>query len=261
MLYQEQNSVGQCFFECIRYTDFNMVPHMHKHPELIHVKEGTIVLEADSGPEKISAGRYALILPNRMHAYRSPVHSIVDICIFSEDYTTVFAKEIRGKQPERTEFSCRSAVNAFLESELFVTDRAPSHYIIKSALYAALDEYLSQVPLLLDKAEDEELIHKILRYVGEHYTENLTLADIADILGYERHYLSRCFHDRVRIHFSRFVNWYRVNMATDLLQHTDLPITTVAMRSGFQSIRSFNRVYLELTGYTPREAEKVTAHQ
>lgn len=32
MLYQENNSVGQNFFECIRYLDFQYLPHMHKHP-------------------------------------------------------------------------------------------------------------------------------------------------------------------------------------------------------------------------------------
>ena len=40
-------------------------------------------------------------------------------------------------------------------------------------------------------------------------------------------------------------------MATDLLQHTDLSMSEIAFRSGFQSIRNFNRVYAEHTGNPP----------
>jgi transcriptional regulator GlxA family with amidase domain len=53
------------------------------------------------------------------------------------------------------------------------------------------------------------------------------------------------------MHFSRYVNLFRVDAATELLQHTDLPITEIALQSGFQSIRNFNRVFLEITGKTP----------
>ena len=58
------------------------------------------------------------------------------------------------------------------------------------------------------------------------------------------------------MHFSRFVGWYRVDRARTLLQSTDLPITEVALRSGFQSTRSFNRVYRELTGLTPTQVKR-----
>ena len=53
------------------------------------------------------------------------------------------------------------------------------------------------------------------------------------------------------MHFSRYVNLYRVERATNLLMNTDMSITEIALSSGFQSIRSFNRVYLELTGLSP----------
>lgn len=95
MLYQENNSVGQNFFECIRYLDFQYLPHMHKHPELIHVREGMVTVESDGKKEEIEAGGYGLILSNRIHAYHSQKHSVVDVCIFSEDNVPLFSKEVQ----------------------------------------------------------------------------------------------------------------------------------------------------------------------
>ena len=47
MIYQTQNSVGQNYFECIHYTDFFFVAHMHRHPELIYVEDGEITIQGD----------------------------------------------------------------------------------------------------------------------------------------------------------------------------------------------------------------------
>lgn len=256
MLYQENNSVGQNFFECIRYLDFQYLPHMHKHPELIHVREGMVTVESDGKKEEIEAGGYGLILSNRIHAYHSQKHSVVDVCIFSEDNVPLFSKEVRGQKPKQTGFACRPEINAFAEAMLFVTDYIPKPYDLKAALYAVLGQYRAQVELFPENAGHEELIYRMLRYISENFTSDITLESMAKSLGYESHYLSRYFHSRIPTHFSRFVNWYRVDMATELLRHTDLSVTEVAFRSGFQSIRSFNRVYTQLVGCTPTKAGK-----
>ena len=66
----------------------------------------------------------------------------------------------------------------------------------------------------------------------------------------------RYFHSRISMHFSQYVNWYRVDTATELLRNTKLSITEIATRSGFQSIRSFNRIYRAFTGVSPSEVKK-----
>lgn len=251
MIYQTQNSVGQNYFECIHYTDFFFVAHMHRHPELIYVEEGEITIQTDNRTESIRTGEFALILPNRIHAYSTPVCSSVYVCIFSEGFVPHFAREIRGKQAESARFLCRSTIADFVRQELLVTDRIPELYLMKSTLYALLGEYLKQTAFSPVSGKDMQLLDQIVRYIDENYMENISLKSMAQALGYEQHYLSRYFHSYIPMHFSQFVNWYRVDAATQLLRNTDLSITEVAERSGFQSIRTFNRVYLELTGTTP----------
>ena len=45
MIYQQRNSMGQRYFECIRYENFRFPPHMHRHPELVYVESGELELE------------------------------------------------------------------------------------------------------------------------------------------------------------------------------------------------------------------------
>ena len=252
MIYQSQNSVGRLHFECIRYRNFQFPPHMHRHFELICVHEGAVELETGGQKETIAAGECALVLSNRIHAYATPENSVVDVCVFSEDYVPVFAREVRDKTSARCGFVCRESVRAFAGAELFTQEKELEFYNVKAALYAVTGEFLRQVEFSGTTVKNEGLVDRIIRYVAENFREDITLKSAAQALGYEEHYLSRCFHTVIPMHFSRYVNLYRVDAAAELMQDTDLPITEIALKSGFQSIRSFNRVYREVTGRTPR---------
>ena len=101
-------------------------------------------------------------------------------------------------------------------------------------------------------------MHKMLSFITEHYTENITLTSMAEHLGYEPHYLSRCFHRAFDKNFKEFVNEYRIARASELLNKADgdISITDIAYQSGFQSVRSFNRVYKNSLGKEPRRIKK-----
>jgi len=251
MLYQKSNSVGTSFFEYICYSDFHFEPHMHRHHELIHVQSGTLLMRLDGHEVEIPKGTYAWIPSNRVHSYETKHASVVDVCIFSEDFVPVFAKEIRAKKPETVTFTCRTSVDSFVRSELFFEKRMPDLYTLKAALYAVTGELMSQIRFVKTTVRSELLLDRIIQYVAEHYREDITLRQVADALGYEVHYLSRGFHAAIPTHFSRYVNLYRVDAAKELLQRADLSISEIASESGFQSLRTFNRVFLEVTGKTP----------
>ena len=251
MIYQHKNSVGQDFFECILYRDFHYVPHMHRHPELVHVREGELEIRLGDTVERLGENEFALIPSNCLHAYHTPEHSLVDCCIFSEAFIPTFFKEIRGKRASSVRFSCDEAVRDYAMRVLFTAKAIPDRYTLKSVFYAIMGQYRQKIKFVRITIKNELLMDKIVRYVSENFRENITLKSIAKTFGYEEHYLSRCFHQSIPMHFSRYVNLFRVDAATELLQHTDLPITEIALQSGFQSIRNFNRVFLNVTGQPP----------
>ena len=79
---------------------------------------------------------------------------------------------------------------------------------------------------------------------------------MAQELGYEMHYLSRVFSANVKINLRRYINLYRVDAAKERLINSENGIAQIALESGFQSIRNFNRVFSASTGMTPVEYRK-----
>ena len=132
-------------------------------------------------------------------------------------------------------------------------DRTPEPYILKSVLDAVLGELLSEAKFAEIGKSGPGAVDKLVAYVADNFTENITLKSASSELGYEFHYLSKAFHRRIPMNFSQYVNLYRVENANFLLHNTDLQITEIALKCGFQSIRNFNRVYSSLTGSTPSE--------
>ena len=66
-------------------------------------------------------------------------------------------------------------------------------------------------------------------------------------------YFSRFFKKISGMTFSVYLNHIRVNKAIDLIQHRDMSMTEISMGCGFETIRTFNRVFRQITGYSPRE--------
>ena len=102
---------------------------------------------------------------------------------------------------------------------------------------------------------------RIINYVDAHFREDITLTSTAAALGYEPHYLSRYFGRIARTNFRQLVNGRRVLHAQKLLSDRSIPITEAAMQSGFQSIRNFNRVFVEQVGVSPSAYRETGAPQ
>ena len=64
---------------------------------------------------------------------------------------------------------------------------------------------------------------------------------------------SRFFKKISGMTFSMYLNHIRVNKAIDLIRSRNMSMTDIAMNCGFETIRNFNRVFKQITGYSPRE--------
>ena len=76
---------------------------------------------------------------------------------------------------------------------------------------------------------------------------------MAEMAGISKDYFSRIFRSVTGTNYSRWLNMIRMEKATELLADEEMTLTEVAMRSGFQSISSFNRVFRAEKGMAPGE--------
>lgn len=98
-----------------------------------------------------------------------------------------------------------------------------------------------------------DLFFKVCNYINDHCTESIKMEDIAGIAGFSKYHFARLFKEVMNISCYDYLINRRVMHAEKLLIEPDLTITQVAMKSGFSSLATFNRVFKAKNHCTPTE--------
>jgi AraC-like DNA-binding protein len=82
---------------------------------------------------------------------------------------------------------------------------------------------------------------------------DITLSFAAEKMNFSESYFSRVFKRLMGINFVTYLNMIRVEHAAAELKASGKRVLDIALSSGFNNIRTFNRVFKEITGYTPSQ--------
>ena len=116
----------------------------------------------------------------------------------------------------------------------------------------------------LKKAEADNYflsLEKFMREEKPYLDPDLTISDLSNKLGIQRHYLTQTINERLQKNFFMYVNEYRVREAKRMMDDEnckDYTLLRIAYESGFNSKSGFNTIFKRLTGYTPSEYKKKT---
>ena len=92
---------------------------------------------------------------------------------------------------------------------------------------------------------------QLLNHIDLEY-EHITYRNAVQFMNMSDAYFSRYFKRQAGMTFSQYLNVVRIEKAVQLLDSAPtMKITDVMLRCGFNTIRSFNRVFREVTGFTP----------
>lgn len=83
--------------------------------------------------------------------------------------------------------------------------------------------------------------------------EEGSVDDLAGRLGVTARHLRRLFHEHVGVSPHRYARTHRLNVASQLLRHSDMPVTEVAFAAGFHSTRRFNSAFRDVYSMSPRQ--------
>ena len=103
------------------------------------------------------------------------------------------------------------------------------------------------------RGRKELLFSDVSSYVAAHCNEPLTAELAAARCGYSTNHFERLFRSYTGLTFHDFLLRQRINLCKRLLAASGDPVTDIAMRCGFGSIATFNRVFHTLEGITPSE--------
>ncbi len=115
-------------------------------------------------------------------------------------------------------------------------------------------------------AADQKLIDALMRLMADeriYRHENVTIGTLATRLGIPEYRLRRLINQRLGYrNFNFFLNNHRIEEAKAALAdptQAEVPVITIAMDAGFQSLGPFNRAFKATTGVTPSEYRKLKA--
>lgn len=113
-------------------------------------------------------------------------------------------------------------------------------------------------------SKQHEYIEKFMivcNYITDHCTENITIDDLADLAGFSKFHFSRLFKQFSNMTCYEYLIQKRIAHAEQLLIQPNLPITEVALQSGFGSLSTFNRLFKAAKNCTPTEYKSLNRQE
>ena len=95
------------------------------------------------------------------------------------------------------------------------------------------------------------LISQAVEYIGSHLAGAASLNDISGALHVSKAYLSTLFKREMNTTVTDFVTKQRMKEAKKLLLETDMLVSEIYLKVGYQSDKYFIKVFKELEGITP----------
>lgn len=107
----------------------------------------------------------------------------------------------------------------------------------------------------VEKAFDQELTLRVLRYIDEHYRDG-TLTELAELMGYDVYWLSRAIHRLLGRNYKELLQIKRLNQAAFLLHNTGMSVADISGAVGYDNTSYFHRIFRAYYGVTPKEYRK-----
>lgn len=281
-------------YPCTIPLDFPDVPlHWHDELEIIAVKKGSGQVSVDLLTRPVQAGDIVLILPGRLHAITCEGSGAAgpEGMHFMEYENIIFKRHllVNADTPEEIsqalssflfpdEAAAGRRIPAFVTGDLpvreklfslveetdAVCDRRPAGWqlMVQANLLRFFYLLLQDLPEVPQTALAEGSLlrlRKVTEYAGSHLTSKITIAQMAQLTGFSESYFIRFFRKCTGLHFTEWLNRYRLSMAARLLLMSDAPVTEVAAETGFGNLSYFNRTFRARYGMTPREYRRRNA--
>ena len=101
-----------------------------------------------------------------------------------------------------------------------------------------------------------ERLETIIQYVKAHYTEAVSIPEIAGVVGLNEIYFSRFFKANMGVTFLEYLNMVRLEKIYVDLMNTNMSIKDIQEKHGFYNEKVFRRMFREVYGCSPREVRK-----
>lgn len=251
------------------------VMHWHEDLQFLYVKHGKIRLIMLDGSVEISAGEAVFINKNVVHQiqqiencqYNSFIFPDYFLSFYSGGPARRFVDSVSGR--EQMPFLCFDLKTSWNREILSILKKLSELEKNKTDFYIyEVLVMLSQIWLLICKnipmpLREEKNVNiteirmkRILNYMKEHYSEDLSLADLAKSADVSKSECLRCFKQSMDTTPYKYLMEYRLSRAAVLLETTNDTVECIADAVGFRQVSNFGKYFREKTGLSPKNFRK-----
>lgn len=264
-----------------KWEPFDLTTRWHYHPELelIYFIKGVTNGVIGDGFRHFNAGDLVLLGPNFPHVLQENREFVKHkpgckpfglIIQFTEDFLGVDfmnKPELQSvntllKKSNRGLFFKKAAVQKVKEKLLAMPGLNETR-----KLFSLLDimetlaetkgyDYMTNKNYGYDHTHDEDRMRSIHQYIYDHFTEKITVKDIAGIANMTETSFCRYFKTRTLKNFTKFLTEIRISYACQLLSNTNYSVTNVCFESGFNELPYFTRQFKKVMSLSPQEYQK-----
>ncbi|MBR5451517.1 MAG: helix-turn-helix domain-containing protein [Clostridia bacterium] len=239
---------------CGSYKNLVNVLHWHFENEIIMVKSGKAKIKIGDMLFQAAAGDSFFCVGEKLHYIMSEDGAETDIMIFDEsicgDITDLFSLTSPKISNEFDTFGLFGEIRAleYQKSEFYREQ-------IENRTRGFVIDLFSRSPH--EQRDNKSRFYKNLIWKINEEFAYITFADAVKYSGYSPSHFSKLFKELSGMSFTEYLNTIKVEHAAEMLKSgQNLTATAVSLKCGFSTVRNFNKVFKEITGFSPKNLPK-----
>lgn len=248
--------------------DYKSFPaHLHISIELVYINKGHKKIKIGETQYLLNEGDIAVIFPNTVHSYidydeenGSENSTVITLIIFNHTQYFEFKERLSGiaaTTPVVSKENIHDDVKYCIAALLKNFDKRESSRLASLYMQIIMERLFPYLGIVQNQnIMPKNLIGKIIMYISKNFREKISLEVLSKEFAVSKEHISRVFSETINMRLNEYINTMRIDYSKELLIATDLNILTIGMESGFENQQTFNRVFRELSGISPKEFRK-----
>lgn len=248
--------------------------HWHPEIEILYIIQGPLKVMIEGEEYTGRHGDVFCVNPGELH-FMDPATTDIDYYALlfplellsfqlEDSLNTEFFQPIREHSrilPHHPSTPKNTAILRYLFTQIIRSEQEPdtaAKQLTLRALLLTLLRELSASGLQLPRSlrGNDFLQRELLTYLQQKYMEPLRLNDLSKQFHLSEKYLSRYFSQHFHLTLTQYLMHLRLTHARHLLEDGDLPITEVALQSGFSNVSHFIRSFHAAFQMSPLQYRK-----
>jgi AraC-like DNA-binding protein len=256
--------------EVVAYTGHStgnyVVSHWHDAVEIIYIRNGDLTVSISGKDYELHEDMFILVNSKVIHANQCFRYNDAFVLQLPDRFLLRNIPEMENSmfQVPFITFSSEeqnklARVKQVLRDMYLLYELQPDgmklrfHSLLYELLYCLYQDFRVQALKsdFLKHTKNLNLLKKVMNYSEEHHSDQISIDEIAQIIGLQPKYFCRFFKNNVGQTYLYYLNELRISYIYQDLVNTDMPVYQIIEKHGFTNYKLFRRMFQERFHCTP----------